>query len=71
MALGVIEQTGTTENSKPFRLNTDSDLAKTLASSHADILEHTMAVLSTTKDSVDSVLTSAVCESTEGKEEYE
>lgn len=67
-ALGVIEQTGTMGNSKTFQLNKDNELAKTLASSHADILEHATDVLSTTEDPVERALLSAIDESSDGED---
>ncbi|EMA45131.1 winged helix-turn-helix domain-containing protein [Halobiforma nitratireducens] len=64
-ALGVIEQTGTTGNSKTFKLDKDSELAKTLASAHADILEHTTRILDSSQSQATAEIVSSVADAIE------
>ncbi|NGM67871.1 winged helix-turn-helix transcriptional regulator [Natronolimnobius sp. AArcel1] len=58
--LGVIEQTGTTGNTKTFKLNKDSELAKALASAHADILEHATQILDSSQSQATVEIVSSV-----------
>lgn len=62
-ALGIVEQTGTTGNSKTYRLNKDSELAKTLASAHGDILEHATEVLDSSTSRINAEIASTIEES--------
>ena len=64
-ALGIIKQTGTTGNSKTYRLNKESDLAKTLGSAHADILEHATEVLDASESRIDAEIASVIEDSIE------
>lgn len=64
-ALGIIEQTGTTGNSKTYRLNKESELAKTLASAHADILEHATEVLDGTERRINAEIAATIEDSIE------
>ncbi len=64
-ALGVIEHTGTTGNTNTYRLNKDSDLAKTVASAHADILEHTTHIIDSSQSQATAEIVSSVEESIE------
>ncbi|MXV63321.1 helix-turn-helix domain-containing protein [Natronorubrum sp. JWXQ-INN-674] len=59
-ALGIIEQTGTTGNSKTYRLNKESELAKTLASAHADILDHATKVLDDSSSRINAEIAASI-----------
>ena len=58
--LGIIEQTGTVGNSRTYRLNKESELAKTLAKAHSDILGHSMEILDDTQDPLERAMVAAL-----------
>lgn len=58
--LGVVERAGTVGNTTTYRLNKDSELAKTLAKAHADILRHSTHVFETTDDRIERSIAASV-----------
>ncbi|RQH01898.1 winged helix-turn-helix domain-containing protein [Natrarchaeobius oligotrophus] len=58
--LGIVERAGTVGNTTTYRLNKDSELAKTLAAAHADVLRHSARVLETTDARIERSIEASV-----------